>query len=408
VKRSCLPILTLALLAGPAHAQLGPAFAGRMAQADNAAVVNSNPAGITRVRGTQLVVDTSLAQGFSRFRVGPGTTESGGSPNDDDVPTVIPTLSLSHELSERWRLGFGLFVPAGIGTDYGTSWAGRYYTTESSLVFLSAQPVVAVAVTDWLSLSAGASIMYVDSVSESAINNVLDGRPDGRVRLELDGVSAGAVVSALVEPWPGTRFGVSYRNEQNPDLEGKPRFRNLGLLLENGLNLAGVLGSDIDIGINVPQTLQAGFFHQLDDRLSIMGDLTWMDWSRFGRVNVSVSRTSITSKQDYNDIWFGSLGAQYRIRDDLSASAGFSYLSSAVDSEDRTLALPFDEVFLFGLGGAVRARENLAIHGNLSMAISGNGRIDQRGNPLAGRVRGKSEDTYTLLFQVSLVWGTRM
>jgi long-chain fatty acid transport protein len=156
----------------------------------------------------------------------------------------------------------------------------------------------------------------------------------------------------------------------------------------------------------VPQVIQAGFFHQMNDRFSIMGDLTWMDWSRFGRVDVTVSETSVTAKQDFNDIWVGSFGAEYQVREDLTANAGFTYVSSAVDSEDRTLSLPFDEVFFFGVGGSARARPNLEIHANLSAALSGNGRIDQQG-PLAGRIRGKSHDNYTLVFQVSFVWGTK-
>ena len=377
-----------------------------MAQAANAAVVNSNPAGITRIRGTQVVMDTSVARGFSEFKVSE-SQPPGSDPDDDDDPTLIPTLSLAHELTDRWRLGFGLFVPAGIGTDYGDDWAGRYFATESSLVFLSAQPVVAYRVTDWLSLAAGASIMYVDSVSESAIANLEPGSSDGRMRLEVDGIDAGAIVAAMVEPWEGTRFGLSYRNEQHPELEGKPRFRKLGPLLRNVLDEAGLLGSDIDLDINVPQTIQAGFFHQLTDRFSLMGDVTWMDWSRFGRVDVSVNDASLTAKQDFNDIWVGSIGAEYQVREDLAANAGFTYVSSAVDDEDRTLSLPFDEVFYFGVGGSARARPNLEIHANLAAALSGNGRIDQRGTLPNRRLRGKSEDNYTLVFQISFVWGTK-
>ncbi len=139
-----------------------------------------------------------------------------------------------------------------------------------------------------------------------------------------------------------------------------------------------------------------------------MGDVTWMDWSRFGRVDVTVSEFSITAKQDYNDIWIGSFGAEYTFWEGLSASAGFSYVSSAVDSEDRSLSLPFDEIYVFGIGGRYRARPNVGIHFNLLAALSGNGRIDQQSNlPRAGRVRGKSEDNYSIVLQLSLVWGTK-
>ena len=404
--RTLLPVLSVVALlaAGPASAQLGPALAGRMAQAGNAAVVNNNPAGITYVDGTQIVLDASLAFSFSEFKVGEGTTTSGGDPDDDDAPTVIPTLSASHQLSEKFWAGLGVFFPAGIGSDYGNDWAGRYYATKSSLIFLSIQPVLAWRVTDWLSLGAGPAIMYVSSVSESAIRN-LDTGVDGKVELDFDGASVGVVVSAMLEPRKGTRFGISYRNEQDPTLDGRPRFRNLGPALET--SLGRVQGSRVELDLRVPQILQGGFYHQLSERFAIMGDVTWMDWSRFGRVDVTVSEFSITAKQDYNDIWIGSFGTEYAFSDDLSASAGFSYVSSAVDSDDRSLSLPFDEIYVFGIGGRYRARPNVGIHFNLLAALSGNGRIDQQSNPLAGRVRGKSEDNYSIVLQLSLVWGTK-
>jgi hypothetical protein len=166
-----------------------------------------------------------------------------------------------------------VFVPAGIGTDYGSEWAGRYYATSSSLVFVNMQPVIAYQASDWLSLAAGASIMYVDSVAESAFNNLQPGLADGRVKLEVDGLDAGAIVAAMLEPWEGTRFAISYRSEQTPDLEGRAHFRNLGPLLEAALGSAGLLGAKIDLGVNVPQAIQAGFYHEFDGGLSVMGDV---------------------------------------------------------------------------------------------------------------------------------------
>ncbi len=404
-------LATLALLflaAPPAAAQLGPALAGRMAQAENAAVVNNNPAGLTRLDGTQVVLDAMVAFPFSEFDVDEGaTTTTGGDPDDDHDPTLIPTFSLSHRLGENLWFGLGAFFPAGIGSDYGSDWAGRYYATESSLVFLSIQPVLAWRATDWLSLGAGPAFMYVSSLSESAVNNQGPGVPDGEVELDLDGGSVGVIVSAMLEPWEGTRFGIAYRNEQDPTLEGRAKFKNLGPVLEASLEAAGLLGASIDLDLNVPQSVQGGFYHQLNERPAIMGDVTWMDWSRFGRVDLTVNSSSITASVDYNDIWIGSFGVDYAVNEAVSAGAGFSYVSSAIDSEDRTLSLPFDEIYVFGVGGRYRARENLEVHGNLLAALSGNGRIDQQSNPLAGRVVGKSEDNYSIVVQLSLVWGTK-
>jgi hypothetical protein len=44
-----------------------------------------------------------------------------------------------------------------------------------------------------------------------------------------------------------------------------------------------------------------------------------------------------------------------------------------VDSEGRSLSLPSDEIYRFGIGGRYRAHPNLEIHGNLLAALFGNG-----------------------------------
>lgn len=61
----------LAWLPAAAWAQLGPARAGSLAQADNAATASSNPAGLTRVKQEQFVLDTMLMYSQNEFEVRP-------------------------------------------------------------------------------------------------------------------------------------------------------------------------------------------------------------------------------------------------------------------------------------------------------------------------------------------------
>lgn len=43
-------------------------------------------------------------------------------------------------MSEQIWAGFSVSVPAGIGTDYGDTWAGRYQAQSSSLFFVNLKP----------------------------------------------------------------------------------------------------------------------------------------------------------------------------------------------------------------------------------------------------------------------------
>jgi long-subunit fatty acid transport protein len=76
---------------------LGTASAGRAALANDAATVFGNPAGMTKLDGSQLLVGTQLAIGDVHFDRGSGTTVSGG--NAGNASGVVPGGSLYYAQS---------------------------------------------------------------------------------------------------------------------------------------------------------------------------------------------------------------------------------------------------------------------------------------------------------------------
>jgi long-chain fatty acid transport protein len=243
-----LLVVALIGLGAPAWAQPGPASTGLTAAADNATTAFLNPAGLTRLDQTEIVVDLVFAYAPSYFKLKSETTATGSPPADDsdDDFLLIPSFYLSKPISKRWRFGFSMTIPMGMGADYGDNWAGRYITQESSLVFVSLTPVVAYKANYWLSIGGGPSITYTQSYSKAAVNNLPEGLPDGRIEYEADGVGVGFNVGTLIEFSPKTRLGVNYRSESEPELETMPEFENIGPVRILALLNAGVLGKKIN------------------------------------------------------------------------------------------------------------------------------------------------------------------
>jgi long-chain fatty acid transport protein len=396
-----LPLLVLC--AGPALAQTGPALAGRVAGAQNAATVNQNPAGIMRLPDFEVVVDSTLALSPNKFDVNEAeSTESGGNPDNDPSIAAIPQLAVSVPAGDYLAFGLGFSIPTGFGSDYGDDWAGRYLAQESSLVFLSLQPVVAARVTDWLSLGAGAAIMYTASETKVAVNNG-PGQDDGRMKLELDGVSAGPVLSFLIEPSPTFRFGAIWRGEIEPKLKGTPKFRDLSPALEGILDGLGLLNEKIDLKMRSPQIVQAGFYWQTTPDVAVMGDFTWVDWSRFGTIDISVGDVSTTVNSNYDDIYIGSIGAEYRFSERFTGGLGFTYVSSGVKDSNRTLAFPIDEYYISGIGLTTRWSERLEIQTNFLGVVGGDGPIDQ-GSGRTGRLVGDYKRRLSFALQSTFIW----
>ena len=395
-------VLGLMIIVKPATAQLGPAFSGLNATAQDATTVYWNPAGLTRLPNTELVLVGSLGYVASEFKVKEGTTESGGDPEDGSGPIFIPSAYLALPLSENWRAGFSLNVPTGLGTDYGDTWAGRYIATESSLIFVNFSSVAAYRIDDQFSIGGGLNVMYTSFESESAIRNVPP-EADGKAAFDGDGFGFGFNLGGLFELSSKTRFGLTYRSETEPDISASPEFINLGPIRQQILLNAGLLGQEINADMKTPQNVQGGVYHELSDKWSATADVLWIDFSKFGLQTVSVGNTTIDVQTKYKDMWGITLGAKYRLSKNRAVSFGAVYLSSGVEDEDRTLGLPFNRIWGFGVGTENQLSKKYRLHLNLNFYDLGKAPIDTQPTPLSGRVVGEFDPHWALLVDIGLV-----
>ena len=149
---------------------LGTAAAGRAAMASDASTAGANPAGMTRLDRSQVLVgiqglytDIHFDTDASGFGGGDGGNAGGFVP--------MGSLHYVHHLNPDWKLGISVGSYFGLGVDYGEDWSGRYYMQEAKLTTFGVNPGVGYRVSDWLSVGAGFSILYAELLQKSAINN---------------------------------------------------------------------------------------------------------------------------------------------------------------------------------------------------------------------------------------------
>ena len=99
-----------------------------------------------------------------------------------------------------------------------------------------------------------------------------------------------------------------------------------------------------------------------------------------------------------------AVGLEYRGFDTYVVGGGITYISPPVSDSNRTLALPWDEMWIFGVGVQRQLTPSLRLYANLLLALGGDGKIDQQSTPFSGRVVGDYRRRRTLLFDLSLVW----
>jgi long-chain fatty acid transport protein len=380
---------------------LGTASAGRAALAKDAATVFGNPAGMTKLDGSQVMVGTQLAIGDVHFDRGSGTTVAGG--NGGNAAGLAPggSLSFAQSVTPDFKLGFwsGSYFAGAV--QYEDGWSGRYYATKVDLITLGAGINGAYKVNDWLSIGGGPFFLYGKLEQKLAVNNVLNGGSDGSLKFEDDEPGFGGMAGVMLEPWHGGRFGVTYISPVKLDFKDTPSTSNIGPIL------TAVTDRRIKLGLTVPQQVMLSAYQQVNKRWAVMGNLVWQNWNEFGKPDLSVADTSVsneTKNLNYDDTWGFALGAQYAFADDWLWSVGGGFDTSPLSESQRSPALPLDQQYRLSTGIQYSINDNVTVGAAYEYFNGGNANLDRERGPLAGRIQGDYQSYDVHFVALNLNW----
>ncbi len=262
-------------------------------------------------------------------------------------------------------------------------------------------------INDWLSIGGGPFALYGKLERDVAINTLLE-PGDGRLEFEDDDLGFGGMVGLMLEPWQGTRFGVTYISPVELDFKDNPNTSNLGPVLQALLETRGLFERKIDLGLTVPQQVMVSAYHRLNEQLAIMGNVVWQDWSEFGKPDISVANTGVDNFEadlSYDDTWGFALGAQYAIRGRLAVVAR-RRLRHIADVEQRAFSPRCRSTSSSASAPVVQYsfNERLTVGAAYQYLNGGNADLDVERGPLAGRLEGdyQSNDFHFLRFEPEL------
>jgi long-chain fatty acid transport protein len=386
---------------------MGMANAGRAASALDASTAGGNPAAMTVLERNQLVTGLLGILPKADFDVDQASYGGGGG-GDAGYFTPGATLAYVHRVNDRLRLGLMVGSYFGLGLNYGDHWAGRYYIQDGQFLTAGINPSIGYRVTDWLSIGGGITMEVAKLYNKVAVNTLLPGRSDGRLKYEDTDLGYGYNLGILVELSKKTRFGLTYRSEvdlkfkDNPDLDGE------GWLLDGLLGLRNQAGRTLGIDMTIPQAVMFSAYHQLNDRFVLCTNVGWQDWSEFGKPEISISgnrNRSFTSDLNYHDTYHVALGGRYRLAPKWLMSAGVAYDTSPIKhSGDRSPMLPLDRQLRYALGLQYDLNENITVGCAYEFLDAGLGRVDKNGGLFRGDLKGKYDTNYINLLNMNIVW----
>jgi long-chain fatty acid transport protein len=339
-------------------ADVGLASAGYSARAQDASTVLTNPAGMTRLDGNQLLVAGQVLWSNAKFSIDSGTspglgTNGGGYVVGENGWFLGGGPFLTYSVSPDLKLGFALTGNFGMPLKYDDDWAGRYYVQEATMLGISFLPSIAYKVSDKLSVGATLNAMYGIYKNQVAINNVLPGYTDGQLRMQDETWGWGATLGVLYQADARTRLGLTWTSQMNLDFNAPAEFNNLAPGVHALLKSRGLLDSSIAVGIKVPQQVMGSVYAEVSDKWAVLGSVGWQQWSRFGQIELGVddalNPTSITKNLEFKDTWHVALGAQYRYSEPWLVNFGMAY-DSKFQTGNVSPLLPVNDALRFGAG----------------------------------------------------------
>jgi long-chain fatty acid transport protein len=111
---------------------VGTAAAGRAALANDASTAAINPAGMTRLVRSQVLMGIQPLLVRAKFDADSGTTTAGSNGGDAGDWVTAGSASYVHSVSDDFKIGFTMGSYFGLGLDYDDDWVGRYYVTEGA------------------------------------------------------------------------------------------------------------------------------------------------------------------------------------------------------------------------------------------------------------------------------------
>ena len=366
------------------------------AEANDPSTIFYNPAGLSRLEGTQISAGATFVvphstyndTGSTRFV---GSPTGGGNPSDY-VPSVktAPSIYASKKINDQWTAGIGLFVPYGSKLDYGDTWAGRYALTDVMLKSVTLNPSLSFKVNERHAFGFGVSAEFMKAELGQGVDvrGTIAQLQSPANAAQAQALRAGIVAaggnpallatagdghgSNSVKDWgygfnlgymftvdESTRFGLSYRSSIAHKLKGSTVWDFSNSTIDPVVNAAlksasHRVNSAALVKLRTPETVSGNIFHQFDSKWAGMADVTWSRHNRLSNLNIEFPGTTEGDeviRQNWKNTVRVAVGGNYVYNENMTLRAGVAFDESPVQGEElRHPALPDSDRMQYSLG----------------------------------------------------------
>ena len=321
------------------------------AQADDPSAIYFNPAGLTQLKGNNVMVGVT----YVRLNGGEftGTTPvdnvfASKSETQKSLDLFIPNAYYTKTTSDGYiSYGIGIFAPFGLGQEYNNNHTSifRNQVTKIDLQTVVVNPTIAFKINEYLSVGVGIDYMYGKATLEQTPWNpaLIPAGQNGNVfDLELKGTGDawGYNFGLLLKPTENLKIGANYRSPFTLDIkDGDVTISNVNAGAPAFAAANGTKGSTT---ISMPATLALGVSYTMG-KLTLNADADWTFWSSYSSLPIDFTSPALrdsNAAKNWKDVCAVRLGVEYRVTAPLALRAGFVYDPSPAPASTMGPELP--------------------------------------------------------------------
>ncbi|MEZ5536530.1 MAG: OmpP1/FadL family transporter [Thiolinea sp.] len=378
------------------------------AMAEDASAMYYNPALLASTTGRQLnggaaLLNTDIEMnnaGSTIPSLAAGFPVIGENKADPGGLSVTPSFFYrGADLPNNLVYGVGVSVPFGVTTEYDDDSFVRYEATESALKTLNINPAIAWKVNDQFDIGAGLNLQVGQATLARAIDSYLvcqrfvaagqittatcdalglstpsNVATDSAVSIEADAVGYGFNIGAAYRPGENTLVSLGLRSSVTLDFEGDADFShssNLAALGDAALTAAGLNDQDAETELEMPASASLAVAHQVNDKLTLHGDVTWTQWSSVPEIRIKFPETgaadSVSNLQWEDTVRVGA-GLTYQLNDRMKLRAGIAHDPTPTPSpKNRTPRSPSSDNLWFSAGASYQLNKQMSLDAGLSL-----------------------------------------
>lgn len=332
---------------------MGGAF---VARADDPSAIFFNPAGLSYIKGLNVMVGGTL--------ISPSTTFRGLSPADTQTKMKSiyffpPNAYVTYSMDNGIGLGVGVYSPYGLGTDWPADWSGRFIVTKINLQSFYINPSVSYSYKHLVSVGVGFDYILGNVDLEQKIQTPFTAEPTAT--LKGNGTGSTFNFGILVTPIKQVSVGFSYRGKANLKANnGTISFSGLGLLAGQSEFADGSVSTSVPL----PATWFAGVAYK-GEKYSIEADYQWVGWSAYKSLDLNITQGTTTTQKsivgDYKDSYILRAGGQYKLTDVWTVRAGVFYDKNPVPDAYLEPILPDADRLGLNVGVGIRVTNKISV-----------------------------------------------